>query len=241
MILSLPMERVSTSCYHSKIVPLSHPMFDEFYKKMMVKTLNPEWKCPLKRESLSYLWVSHWDAKGQSAVGEIIVATDVADNINKVFGKIFTEKYPIERMHPQDYYEGIDAKSMAANNTSGFRCSKEDQGGEHPNGHAVDINPLINPFIKPNEKKFEPVRGYEDPVPASLADAQKRYLIEPVEGWNFAFRANRNQLRANKGQNVEQMLFEDSAPTKAFESIGWFWGGKWNCCDDYQHFSINDM
>jgi hypothetical protein len=50
-----------------------------------------------------------------------------------------------------DVYDGNDNRSMVANNTSAFNC-REVAGrpgvlSEHSLGGAIDINPLINPWV----------------------------------------------------------------------------------------------
>jgi D-alanyl-D-alanine carboxypeptidase len=225
-----------SSCPFTKILPLKDARFDALAAKMKDLTLG-DWGCPVGRSELSYLWVSHRDNAGRTAIGEIIVATKYAAAVATAFAELYTNNYPIERMRTQDYFQGEDLVSMAANNTSAFRCPKSDQGGEHPLGQAVDINPLHNPFIKPNERKFNPERGFESPAPASLESATQRYAIEPIENWPLAFWLNRLEQSSQDSVTARQIILPNSIPVRAFERIGWAWGGKWNCCADYQHFS----
>lgn len=224
------------SCPLTKILPLMDSRFDALAAKMKKLTLG-DWGCPVARDGLSYLWVSHRDNSGRTAIGEIIVATPYAAAVAKVFAELYANNFPIERMRTQDYFQGEDSVSMAANNTSGFRCPKSDQGGEHPLGQAIDLNPLQNPFIKPNERKFNPDRGFENPPPASLEQASQRYAIEPLENWSLAFWLNRQEQSSRDNVAARQIILPNSLPVRAFDRIGWAWGGKWNCCADYQHFS----
>jgi hypothetical protein len=225
-----------SSCPFTKILPLQDARFNALAAKMKELTLG-DWGCPIGRGELSYLWVSHRDSAGRTAIGEIIVATKYAAAVAKAFAELYANNYPIERMRTQDYFQGDDLVSMAANNTSGFRCPKSDQGGEHPLGQAVDLNPLQNPFIKPNERKFNPERGFESPAPATQETATQRYAIEPIENWRLAFWLNRLEQSSQDSAAARQIILPNSIPVRAFERIGWAWGGKWNCCADYQHFS----
>jgi hypothetical protein len=67
-----------------------------------------------------------------------------------VFGSLFRARFPIRRMVLVDVYQGDDDGSMAANNTSAFNCRPVTGGtafSEHSYGWAIDINPVLNPYI----------------------------------------------------------------------------------------------
>jgi D-alanyl-D-alanine carboxypeptidase len=44
---------------------------------------------------------------------------------------------------------------------------------------------------------------------------------------------------ADRGKQAKGMIHAGDAVVKAFESIGWKWGGYWSGGKDYQHFSSN--
>ena len=69
-----------------------------------------------------------------------------------VFETLYRERFPIRRMEPVDVYDGDDAASMAADNTSGFNCRRAVTEGAaswstHAYGRAVDVNPVENPYL----------------------------------------------------------------------------------------------
>jgi len=94
-----------------------------------------------------------------------------AEAIVSVFAKLFESRFPIERMQLVDVYEGNDDRSMVANNTSAFNC-REVAGSpgvlsQHALGTAIDVNPLINPWV--HSGKVDP------PEAAQYADRSKAW------------------------------------------------------------------
>jgi hypothetical protein len=54
-------------------------------------------------------------------------------------------------MEPVDVFEGDDEASMSANNTSAFNCRPVTGGArwsDHSYGVAIDINPVVNPYVR---------------------------------------------------------------------------------------------
>ena len=106
--------------------------------------------CPLGADGLRAVDVSHWGYDGQIHTGRLIVAAEVAEDVVAIMSRLHAEGFPIERMEPIDVYEGDDDLSMAANNTSAFNCRAVTGGSswsEHSFGSAIDVNPLVNPYV----------------------------------------------------------------------------------------------
>jgi hypothetical protein len=107
--------------------------------------------CPVPISDLRLITMDHWGFDGQVHRGELVVHEDVAGGIVSVFGQLFAARFPIQRMEPIELYDGDDDKSMAADNTSAFKCREITGGGAfsvHSWGKAIDINPLENPYVK---------------------------------------------------------------------------------------------
>ena len=101
-------------------------------------------------EALRALEVSHFGFDGKVHTGRLVVAGEVAADIVEIMGRLFEARFPIERMEPVDVYDGDDDLSMAANNTSAFNCRPVTGGSswsEHSYGSAIDVNPLVNPYV----------------------------------------------------------------------------------------------
>lgn len=110
----------------------------------------PDLGCP-GPEELRAVNVSHWGYDGNVREGRVIVAASQAEGIVAVFRDIFAARFPIERMIPIDAYGGDDQASMRANNTSGFNCrtvAGSTRLSQHGLGLAVDVNPLMNPYVE---------------------------------------------------------------------------------------------
>lgn len=107
--------------------------------------------CPVGLEGLRLLTFPHVTFDGDVAVGELIVAAEVADQIGDVFRQLFEAEYPIQRIELVDNYGGNDLASMQANNTSAFNCrevaGKPGVWSNHALGLAIDLNPLMNPYV----------------------------------------------------------------------------------------------
>ena len=91
--------------------------------------------------------------------GTLIVHADVAIIVVNVFRTLYEAKFPIERMEPVTTYDSDDDKSTKANNTSGFNCREITEGGgwsQHAYGHAIDINPVQNPYVYADGHVLDP-------------------------------------------------------------------------------------
>ena len=101
--------------------------------------------------NLSVRWTSPISGiDGEVHTGRLIVAGEVAEDIVEIMSRLFEARFPIERIEPVDVYEGDDDLSMAANNTSAFNCRAVTGGSswsEHSYGTAIDMNPLVNPYV----------------------------------------------------------------------------------------------
>ena len=117
--------------------------------------------CPVPIENLAYLKLSYWGFDNKPHQGTMIVHKGVATEVIDIFKELYEHKYPIERMQPIDNYQGNDNASMVANNTSAFNCRPmtdfPNQYSIHSYGRAIDVNPLINPYV--NGNKVDPKEG----------------------------------------------------------------------------------
>ncbi|MGI9610445.1 MAG: DUF4214 domain-containing protein [Acidimicrobiia bacterium] len=115
--------------------------------------LGVSWRegCPVPPQDLRLLRFSHVDFGGQSRPGELVVHADRAVDVLIVFRRLYERHYPIQSIRTIDEFGGSDDASMEANNTSGFNCRSAVGGStwsQHAYGRAIDINPLVNPYVK---------------------------------------------------------------------------------------------
>ena len=164
--------------------------------------------CPVSLEDLRLLTFPYVNFEGAVAMGELIISAEWADDVAGVFERLFEAEYPIEGIELIDQFGGDDQLSMNANNTSGFNCrevaSRPGVWSNHAFGTAIDLNPLLNPYVRGS-------------------------FVDPEAGAPYA---DRSDVRFG-------MIVPGDAAVRAFEEIGWVWGGNWSNLKDYQHFSAN--
>ena len=106
---------------------------------------------PLKIEALRLLTVSFWGFDARAHTGQIVVNADAADAALQVFRALYAARYPIEHMRLVDAYGADENAIMRANDTCGYNgrwvYSAPGVWSEHAYGHAIDINPLQNPYV----------------------------------------------------------------------------------------------
>jgi hypothetical protein len=126
--------------------------------------LGATWKpeCPVGPELLRRVEVNYLGFDGQTHRGELIVHEDVVADAIAIFGQLYELGYPIAKMRSVAGYPGAeDELSMEDNNTSAFNCRPLPSGRAwslHAYGRAIDVNPLINPYID-NDGNIEPKTG----------------------------------------------------------------------------------
>ncbi|WP_133128259.1 M15 family metallopeptidase [Legionella nagasakiensis] len=118
--------------------------------QMMKSTWNSH--CPVSLNDLREVELTYWGFDDKSHQGILIVHKELAKEIVAIFRMLYVHKFPIQRMELMDVYYGDDVAAMMANNTSAFSCREvTGQPGvfsQHSYGRAIDINPLINPYVK---------------------------------------------------------------------------------------------
>ena len=109
--------------------------------------------CPVALDQLTLLRIDHYGYDGQLHRGELVVASVLAEEVLSIFADLFRLRFPIEKLRPIEDYQGSDDASMQDNNTSAFNCrevaGKPGVLSRHAFGRAIDINPLVNPYVTP--------------------------------------------------------------------------------------------
>ena len=112
------------------------------------------WKseCPVPLSKLRYITITHWGYDDAPHIGHMVVHEKLANELVTIFTELYEARFPIERMELIDEYEASDDRSMEANNSSAFCCraitNKPGTFSLHSYGIAIDINPLVNPYVK---------------------------------------------------------------------------------------------
>jgi hypothetical protein len=163
--------------------------------------------CPVDLDDLVYITMTFWGFDDRPHTGEMVVNATVADDVVKVFRRMYRARFPIEEMRVRRAGEIDLPPTGDGNNTESFDCRNATLRGSwsnHAYGLAIDINPFHNPYRK------------GDLVVPELAEA---YL--------------------DRGRHRPGMIQPGDVVTRAFDDIGWGWGGRWTSLDDWQHFSVN--
>ena len=133
--------------------PAQLPHFLASIKPVTAADLYASWHpgCPVAPAQLRAVEVSYVGVDGAGHTGRLVVAVDEAQPIADVFAELYAARFPIARMEPIDVFGGDDSRSISANNTSAFNCRLATGGtgwSEHAYGRAIDINPLVNPYVR---------------------------------------------------------------------------------------------
>lgn len=183
------------------------PPFAAEISRVTSRDLPYSWRpgCPVGPGRLRMIRLRHWDFRGRSRVGILVVNASEVRDVVTVFRRLYAARFPIRRMLGVEVYRGSDDRSMAADNTSGFNCRRVPgtaSWSEHAYGRAIDVNTVENPYVHGGR-------------------------VEPPAG-----RAYLDRSRRRPG-----MAVEGSVLVRAFDAVGWHWGGRWRSSKDYQHFS----
>lgn len=179
---------------------------DALFARILGKSFKED--CTIPRETLVYLRVMHMGFDGESHVGELVVNSEVAEDILAIFQELYKAGYPIEKMVLIDEYGADDEASMADNNTSAFNyrnISHSTRLSNHSYGKAIDINPLYNPYVKV-------VRG--------------ELVCQPANA----------EAYMDREKEFDHKITAEDLCCRLFKEHGFAWGGDWEESKDYQHF-----
>jgi hypothetical protein len=193
--------------FHSSVDPLPKPVKAELRSGGF-------WHggCPVARDDLRLLTVTHRDFQGRARQGQLIVNERAARPLSRVFRKLYGLRFPVRHMRLSDFYGPRSGRPHDGDVTASFECRQAVPspctGGTgtgswsmHAYGLAVDLNPRENPYVGCGQSR--------DPTAQSYRDRSRR-------------------RRGMVG----------SRTVAAFASAGWGWGGSWaGNTKDYMHFS----
>jgi hypothetical protein len=134
---------------HSTSAAPRRPVVNAVTAGELGATWHPD--CPVAPEQLRRVEVDYIGFDNQTHRGALVVNEDVVADVIAIFGELERQRYPIAKMQTVEHYPKADDElSMEDNNTSAFNCRPMPSGTSwsvHAYGRAVDLNPLINPYI----------------------------------------------------------------------------------------------
>jgi hypothetical protein len=114
--------------------------------------------CPVPLSELRLLTVSHWGFDGRVHEGQLVVDEAVAGSLTKVFRRLYELRFPIRHMSFAEVYGPASARPRDGDLSGSFECRQAVPspctGGKgtgtwsnHAYGHAIDLNPVENPYV----------------------------------------------------------------------------------------------
>jgi hypothetical protein len=185
------------------------PPFRVIVRPVTAAELGKTWRagCPVGPAQLRLLRLRYVGFDRVAHLGSIVVAASVVAAVTRIFTDLYKQHFPIRQMTPESSFGGSDPASMAADNTSGFNCRLAVATGP-PQWSVHAFGEAID--VNPVENPYV-FNGSIEPARASaFAD---RALVRPG------------------------MAVLGGVLVRTFNSVGWFWGGRWTTSPDYQHFS----
>jgi len=102
-------------------------------------------------ENLRLVNVYYYGFDDKLHKGQLVVHKEAVLNVIEIFEFIRESRFPIGKVVPISKYGWSDEKSIQDNNTSAFNyrfISGTRVISNHASGLAIDINPMMNPYIK---------------------------------------------------------------------------------------------
>jgi poly-gamma-glutamate synthesis protein (capsule biosynthesis protein) len=146
----------TAAAFTGEIAPVS-----EAQREAMLASGSWREGCPVDISELRVLSLVYWDFDGRRQHGELMVHSDVAEDVVEAFRSLYESRFPIFGMELVDAFGADDEASMLADNTSAYNCRGipgSSAWSQHAYGRAVDINPFENPEVR---------NGVVDPAPAA--------------------------------------------------------------------------
>ena len=100
--------------------------------------------------------MSHWGFDGRPHTGQLVVNQDVAAPLRTVFRRLYRLRFPIRHMRLVDAYGPRRARPADGDVSGSFVCRKavpspcgtgSGSWSNHAYGHAIDLNPVENPYV----------------------------------------------------------------------------------------------
>lgn len=146
---------------------IENPIVDSLLSDSEALAQNPESLAPseiLERQRV--ITVNYFGFDGKIHQGQIVFDQDLVTDMQDLFALMLNRQIPVGSviLITAEKFKWKDGLSMAANNSSGFNYRTIKRTGElsnHALGRAIDINPLLNPYV--HDGRIEPEGAVYDP------------------------------------------------------------------------------
>ena len=170
--------------------------------------------CPVPFSGLRLLTVSYWGFDHRIHDGQLIVNAKVAPSVARAFQQLYAMRFPIHHMALDDEYGPSRLQPADADITYSLSCRQ-----------AVP----------------SPCSGGTGTGTWSMHAYGEAVDIDPVENPYVGCGMTRDKTAlAYLDRSRVRLGMVTPAVLRAFESVGWGWGGSWSgSTKDYMHFSAN--
>jgi len=138
-------------------------------------------------ENLRLVDVYYYGFDDKLHKGQLVVHKAVVLDVIEIFELIRESRFPISKVVPISNYGWSDEKSMQDNNTSAFNyrfISGTRVISNHASGLAIDINPMMNPYIKNGISL--PEKSVYDTIKAGTISSGSQLVKEfKQRGWQW--------------------------------------------------------
>jgi hypothetical protein len=168
--------------------------------------------CPVPISGLRLLRLPYWGFDGRVHRGPMVVNASVASDVVSVFRTLFAARFPIERIALARKFRPNADPNTKHDLTAAFNCRPViTPAGPQPllSMHAYGLAIDVNPLRNP----YVSADGF----------VRNRYA----------------RPYADRSKDLPGMIHPGDVVVRAFERIGWIWGGTWTGGRDYMHFSAN--
>ena len=133
--------------------------------------------------------VKYYGFDSLTHIGQIVVASEFADEVEIIFEELMDMKFPVEKVIPVVAYNWSDSLSMLDNNTSCFNYRTVPGCrwlSHHALGRAIDVNPKLNPYYqKYTNIKYPYNSEYDTSVAGTLIKGSKAVEAFTRRGWRW--------------------------------------------------------
>jgi hypothetical protein len=149
-LFALPLAVAAIQPFAASVQPLPAPLERNFENRY------GDLGCPVGNSDLRLVTVTHWGFDGRPHTGQLVVNRDVAKPVTTVFRKLYKLKFPIRHMKLGDLYGPRRAHPADGDVSGSFECRKavpspcgsgSGNWSNHAYGHAIDLNPMENPYV----------------------------------------------------------------------------------------------
>ncbi len=155
-------EPLTRAEFAEQIKKVSLPGYASTISNVTAARLDSSWRagCPLAVDKLKLVTVRYVGLDKKSHNGQLVVSAKVAGEVAEIFKSLYTMRFPLAEVSTVENYGSDDNTSIRANNTSAFNCRNvagTNRWSKHSYGAAIDVNPLINPYVL--DGKAEPAES----------------------------------------------------------------------------------